>query len=48
MKTDRLSRRKFIGSSALVAAGVFILPKLSFANSFFGVADKPNSVVDGY
>jgi len=47
MKTDRLSRRKFIGRSALVAAGVFILPKLSFANSFFVVADKPNSVVGG-
>jgi len=47
MKTDHLSRRRFIGSSALAAAGALILPKITLANSFFGSADKPNSVVGG-
>jgi sugar phosphate isomerase/epimerase len=47
MKTDQFSRRKFIGSSAIVAAGACIVPKLSFAQSFFAIPDKPNSVVGG-
>jgi sugar phosphate isomerase/epimerase len=47
MKTNHLSRRWFIGSSAVAAAGALILPTTSFARSFFGGADKPNSVVGG-
>ena len=47
MKTGQLSRRRFIGNSAMAVAGVFILPKVSFARSFFGANDKPNSVVGG-
>jgi sugar phosphate isomerase/epimerase len=46
MNINNLSRRGFIGSSAIAAAGALILPKTSFANSFFK-ADKPNSVVGG-
>jgi sugar phosphate isomerase/epimerase len=46
MKIDHLSRRGFIGSSAIAAAGALILPKMALANSFFK-ADKPNSVVGG-
>jgi sugar phosphate isomerase/epimerase len=47
MKTNQVSRRAFIGTGAIAAAGTLILPKLSFADSFFGSADKPNSVVGG-
>ncbi|MES2426223.1 MAG: sugar phosphate isomerase/epimerase [Bacteroidota bacterium] len=47
MKTNHLSRRLFIGSSAVAAAGALILPQTTFARSFFGAADKPNSVVGG-
>ncbi|MBC7400108.1 MAG: sugar phosphate isomerase/epimerase [Mucilaginibacter sp.] len=46
MNINNLSRRGFIGSSTIAAAGALILPKTSFANSFFK-ADKPNSVVGG-
>ncbi|MES2809861.1 MAG: TIM barrel protein [Bacteroidota bacterium] len=47
MNTDNLSRRRFIGSSALAAAGILLLPKISLADAFFSGADKPNSVVGG-
>ncbi|MFD2147814.1 sugar phosphate isomerase/epimerase family protein [Mucilaginibacter antarcticus] len=47
MKLNNLSRRGFISSSALAATGMLLLPKLSLANSFFGGADKPNSVIGG-
>jgi len=46
MKSDQISRRKFINSGALAVAGAFILPKLSFANNYNNWA-KPNSVVGG-
>jgi sugar phosphate isomerase/epimerase len=46
MNINNLSRRGFIGSSAIAAAGALILPKMALANSFFK-ADKPNSVVGG-
>jgi sugar phosphate isomerase/epimerase len=46
MKSNHLSRRGFIGTSAVAAAGALILPKISLASSFFK-ADKPNSVVGG-
>ncbi|WP_214071394.1 TIM barrel protein [Mucilaginibacter sp. dw_454] len=46
METKHLSRRGFIGSSALAAAGMLFLPKSNFARSFSG-ADKPNSIVGG-
>jgi sugar phosphate isomerase/epimerase len=46
MKSNHLSRRGFIGTSAVAAAGALILPKISLASSFFN-ADKPNSVVGG-
>jgi sugar phosphate isomerase/epimerase len=44
---NNLSRRRFIGSSAVAAAGMIALTKTSFAQSVFGGADKPNSVVGG-
>ncbi|GAA4096228.1 sugar phosphate isomerase/epimerase [Mucilaginibacter panaciglaebae] len=47
METKHLSRRGFIGSSALAAAGMLILPKTNFASAIFSGADKPNSVVGG-
>jgi len=47
MNIRHLSRRRFIGSSAVAAAGTLLLPKTTFAHSFFGVADKTNSVVGG-
>jgi sugar phosphate isomerase/epimerase len=47
METKHLSRRGFIGSSALAAAGMLLLPKTNFASSVFTGADKPNSVVGG-
>lgn len=46
METKHLSRRGFIGSGALAAAGMLLLPKTNFASSFLS-ADKPNSVVGG-
>jgi len=47
METKHLSRRGFIGSGALAAAGVLLLPKTNFASSFLSRAAKPNSVVGG-
>lgn len=47
MNNNNLSRRRFIGSSAIAAAGMIALSKTSFAGSVFGWADKPNSVVGG-
>lgn len=47
MNTHHLSRRRFIGSSAVAAAGTLLLPRTSMARTFFGGADKPNSVVGG-
>ncbi|MDB4924066.1 TIM barrel protein [Mucilaginibacter sp.] len=47
MKNNHLSRRMFIGSSAVAAAGALILPKISFARTVLSGADKPNSVVGG-
>ncbi|MFT3934138.1 MAG: sugar phosphate isomerase/epimerase [Chitinophagaceae bacterium] len=47
MKANHFSRRKFIGNSALLAAGGFLLPKGSLAQSLFSGTDKPNSVVGG-
>ncbi|MEO6931483.1 MAG: twin-arginine translocation signal domain-containing protein, partial [Chitinophagaceae bacterium] len=44
MKTTPISRRQFLGNTALTAAGFMFLSKSSFANSFVG---KPNSVVGG-
>lgn len=47
MKDNQLSRRRFIGSTALAATGALVLSKTSFAHSVLGIADKPNSVVGG-
>jgi sugar phosphate isomerase/epimerase len=47
MKNNHLSRRRFIGSSAVAAAATLILPKISFARTIFTAADKPNSVAGG-
>jgi len=47
METKHLSRRGFIGSSALAAAGMILLPKANFAGSLLRGADKPNSLVGG-
>lgn len=47
MKNNHLSRRRFIGSSALAASGMLFLSKTSFADTILGTADKPNSVVGG-
>lgn len=47
METKHLSRRGFIGSSALATAGMLLLPKTNFASSLVSAASKPNSVVGG-
>jgi sugar phosphate isomerase/epimerase len=47
MKSNHLSRRRFIGSSAIAATGMLALAKTSFARSILSGADKPNSVVGG-
>jgi sugar phosphate isomerase/epimerase len=47
MKTNHLSRRRFIGSSAIAATGMLMLSKSAIARSFFSGSDKPNSVVGG-
>jgi sugar phosphate isomerase/epimerase len=47
MKTNHLSRRRFIGSSAIAATGMLMLSKSAIARSFFNGSDKPNSVVGG-
>ena len=45
MKTENFSRRRFIGTGMLAAAGMALASKTSFANSIF--ADKPNSMING-
>lgn len=47
MKQHNLSRRRFIGSAALAAAGVLAFSKSSFAGVLSGRADKPNSRING-
>jgi len=47
MKQHNLSRRRFIGSAALAAAGVLAFSKSSFADVLSGRADKPNSRING-
>ncbi|MDB5117564.1 MAG: sugar phosphate isomerase/epimerase [Mucilaginibacter sp.] len=47
MKSNHLSRRRFIGSSAIAATGMLALAKTSFARSILSGADKPNSLVGG-
>jgi sugar phosphate isomerase/epimerase len=46
MKKQQVSRRQFIGTSMLAAAGMAFVSKTSFANSIFAAA-KPNSVFGG-
>ncbi|MFB0494711.1 sugar phosphate isomerase/epimerase [Mucilaginibacter sp. OAE612] len=47
MKQHNLSRRRFIGSSALAAAGLLAFSKSSFAGVVSGRVDKPNSLING-
>ncbi|HEX8023463.1 sugar phosphate isomerase/epimerase [Mucilaginibacter sp.] len=47
MKQHNLSRRRFIGSAALAAAGILAFSKSSFAGVLSGRADKPNSRING-
>jgi sugar phosphate isomerase/epimerase len=47
MKQHNLSRRRFIGSAVLAAAGVLAFSKSSFAGAVAGRADKPNSRING-
>lgn len=47
MEKQNLSRRRFLGNSAIAATGLFLLSKPSFAGAFLGRADKPNSMVNG-
>ncbi|QEM11645.1 sugar phosphate isomerase/epimerase family protein [Mucilaginibacter rubeus] len=47
MKQQNLSRRRFIGNSALAAAGFLAFSKSSFAGSFLNSTDKPNSLING-
>jgi sugar phosphate isomerase/epimerase len=47
MKQHNLSRRRFIGSAALAAAGVLAFSKSSFAGVLSGRSDKPNSRING-
>jgi hypothetical protein len=46
MKKQNLSRRQFIGTSLLAAAGITLASKSSLANSIF-VKGKPNSKING-
>jgi len=46
MKTQNVSRRRFIGRSMLAAAGMAFASKSTFANSIFAPA-KPNSKING-
>ncbi|HVV56072.1 MAG TPA: sugar phosphate isomerase/epimerase [Mucilaginibacter sp.] len=45
MKDQNISRRRFIGSTALAAAGIALTSKSAFATSLLG--DKPNSKING-
>jgi sugar phosphate isomerase/epimerase len=47
MKQYNLSRRKFIGSGVMAAAGLLVFSKSSFASSVLTRANKPNSVING-
>jgi sugar phosphate isomerase/epimerase len=47
MKNNNLSRRQFIGSSALAATSFLLLSKSSFATSVLNSKGKPNSVING-
>jgi sugar phosphate isomerase/epimerase len=47
MKKEHLSRRKFLGNTALAAAGLAFVSKASFAHSILSGADKPNSLING-
>ncbi|SEO13551.1 Sugar phosphate isomerase/epimerase [Mucilaginibacter gossypiicola] len=47
MKQHNLSRRRFIGSATLAAAGFLAFSKSSFAGVLSGSADKPNSLING-
>ena len=46
MKTEDLSRRRFIGTGLLAAAGVALASKASFAASLLA-DNKPNSMSNG-
>lgn len=46
MKTENVSRRRFIGTSMLAAAGIAFASKSTFGNSIFTPA-KPNSRING-
>ena len=46
MKKQNVSRRQFIGTSLLAAAGLALASKSSFANAFFAKG-KPNSKING-
>jgi sugar phosphate isomerase/epimerase len=46
MKKENVSRRHFIGSGMIAAAGMALASKSSFANSIFAPA-KPNSKING-
>jgi len=45
MKEQDISRRKFLGTAAIAAAGVALAPKLALAKSLFQA--KPNSKING-
>ncbi|MDB5157826.1 MAG: sugar phosphate isomerase/epimerase, partial [Mucilaginibacter sp.] len=47
MKTNQVSRRRFIGTGALAATGTLLLSKSSFAHAILSSDKKPNSVVNG-
>ncbi|MDB5149841.1 MAG: sugar phosphate isomerase/epimerase [Mucilaginibacter sp.] len=47
MKQHNLSRRRFIGSSAIAAAGFLAFSKPLFANVVSSRVDKPNSLISG-
>jgi sugar phosphate isomerase/epimerase len=47
MEKHHLSRRRFIGSGAIAATGLLLLPGASFAAELLNNADKPNSMVNG-
>jgi sugar phosphate isomerase/epimerase len=46
MKKENVSRRRFIGTGMIAAAGMALASKSSFANSIFAPA-KPNSKING-
>jgi len=46
MKTENLSRRRFLGTGLMAAAGIALASKSSFAASFL-TGGKPNSMING-